>query len=375
MITRTLADTIQKDQKPGFVTIIYGPRRVGKTVLLDQLMTGIKKEDVMWFNGDIQESRDVLSTNSDTVLRQLVQQAKNIVIDEAQRIPNIGLSIKILIDAFPEKRIYVTGSSSLMLSRGLQDSLTGRNKTYRLFPLSTHELTEELSMYQKRARLDEQLRFGGYPYLQSLATDHEKTLYLRSIVSDYVFKDVLELTTIEQPDNLRKLAILLAFQIGSQVSYNELAQNLRIDVKTIMRYLSLLRESFVVFEVGSFSRNLRNELSKSKKYYFWDLGIRNALIDQFMSLEVRPDKGQLWENFLAVERVKLHEYQANLKQYFFWRTYEQVEIDWLELQEGTIHAYEFKWRGVAKTPKAFRDAYQTSVETISPDNYLEFITR
>lgn len=374
MLPRILAQTIKKNQKAGFINLIYGPRRVGKTVLLQQLAQRVPAEKIIWFDGDTQEAQEALSTTSQVTLARLVEEASFVVIDEAQRISNIGLSLKILIDRFPKKVFYVTGSSSLILSRGIQEPLTGRTSIYRLFPLSASELTADLSAYQKKALLEEQLRFGGYPYLQQAVSLKDKQIYLKSLVSDYLFKDVLALKDIASPENLKKLATLLAFQIGQEVSLNELANSLGIDIKTVRRYLSLLKQSFVIFELGAFAKNLRKEVVKSKKYFFWDLGIRNALTDQFLPLDSRTDVGQLWENFLAVERLKKHEYQRILTQYFFWRTYEQAEIDWLEVKAGRVAAYEFKWQGAkSHTPKAFKEAYQTSVKWITKENYLDFI--
>lgn len=346
---------------------------MGKTVLLEQLTSGKDKERILWLNGDTQETRDELGTTSEVRLKSLVHNADMVIIDEAQRIPNVGLSLKILIDTFSEKTYYVTGSSSLALSYGLQETLTGRTIIYRLFPFSTGELTRDLPDYQKKSLLNEQLRFGGYPYLSHLSTESEKTGYLKSIVSDYLFKDMLLLQDVEKPDMIRKLATLLAFKVGSQVSYNELSVRLAIDVKTVIRYISLLMQSFVIFEIGSYSGNLRSELTKSKKYYFWNVGMRNALIDQFMTLDLRSDRGHIWENFLAVERMKRHEYAREQKQYYFWRTYEQAEVDWLEVSGEHIDAFEFKWQGKAHTPKAFQDTYHESVQTVSTDNYLKFI--
>lgn len=346
---------------------------MGKTVLLTQLTQSIPRPNIIWFNGDTQETREALSKTSELALSKLVEPTQYIVIDEAQRIPNIGLSLKILIDNFPKKIFYATGSS-LMLSRGIQEPLTGRTLKYRLFPLSTRELTRNLSKHQKISLLEEQLRFGGYPYLPQLKRTKEKQDYLKSLIQDYLFKDVLELKDIASPENLKKLSILLAFQIGAEVSLNELANNLGIDVKTVRRYLSLLKQSFVIFELGAFSKNLRKEIVKSKKYFFWDLGIRNALIDQFLPLDTRTDVGQLWENFLVVERLKKHEYQRRNLQYYFWRTYEQAEIDWVEIESNKISAYKFKWQKTKSyTPKAFREAYKVKTKTISRENYLEFL--
>lgn len=374
MIPRTLCQTIKEGLKPCFINLIYGPRRVGKTVLLQQLTKSIPEETIAWFNGDTKEARDLLSNTSEIALSKLAAKPGTIVIDEAQRIPNIGLSLKILVDKFPTKIFFVSGSSSLMLSRGIQETLTGRTNKYRLFPLSTQELTLDLPNHQKSSLLEDQLRFGGYPYLQQLISPSDKEDYLESLVGDYLFRDVLELKDISSPENLKKLATLLAFQVGSEVSLSELANNLGIDVKTVRRYLSLLKQSFVIFELGSFSRNLRKEVVKSKKYYFWDLGIRNALIDQFLPLDTRTDVGRLWENFLAVERLKRHEYQREKVQHYFWRTYDQAEVDWLEMKGGKISAYEFKWKpSKPHTPKAFREAYQTDLQVVSREDYLEFV--
>lgn len=374
MIPRTLCQTVKENLKPGFINLIYGPRRVGKTILLQQLTQSTPKAEITWFNGDTKETRDLLSNTSEVALSKLAAKPKIIVIDEAQRIPNIGLSLKILVDKFPQKTFFVSGSSSLMLSQGIQETLTGRTSKYRLFPLSTQELTPALPDYQKSFLLEDQLRFGGYPYLQRLTSPSDKKGYLKSLVEDYLFRDVLELKDISSPENLKKLATLLAFQVGSEVSLSELANGLGIDVKTVRRYLSLLKQSFVIFELGAFSKNLRKEVVKSKKYYFWDLGIRNALTDQFLPLDTRTDIGQLWENFLAVERLKKYEYQRKKIQCYFWRTYEQAEVDWVEVEEGEVSAYEFKWKpSRPHTPKAFREAYRTDLQLISKENYLEFV--
>jgi len=375
MIPRTLTKTIKRHSKDGFVDLIYGPRRVGKTVLLKQLTDNTSEDSIAWFNGDTQETRDALQETSETKLRRLVKGKTTIVVDEAQRIKNIGLTLKILVDMFPEKDFLVTGSSSLLLSKGIQEPLTGRNNTYRLYPLSTRELTGELSDYKKSGLLEEQLIYGGYPYLTDLSSGSEKQAYLKSIANDYLFRDLLLIQDISYPDTMRKLTTLLAFQIGSEVSYNELANNLDIDVKTVMRYLSLLKNGFIIFELGSFSRNLRKEVAKSKKYYFWDLGIRNALIDQFLPLDSRTDKGALWENFLAIERIKKHEYARNQPAYFFWRTYDQAEIDWIEIRGEKIDAWEFKFADQrVHTPKAFKQTYNEEVDLVSRENYVEFVT-
>lgn len=376
MIERNITGQIIKDRKDGFISVIYGPRRVGKTVLLNQLLKSYPNETPLVLNGDTQETRDLMSNTSETNLSKIVEKYTLIAVDEAQRIPNIGLSLKIIIDKYPQKKVFVTGSSSLELSKGIQETLTGRTHKYKLYPLSTEELARDMESFKIPTLLLDQLIYGGYPYVQSLTTGKEKQDYLQSIIEDYLFRDLFELERVENSEVVKKLAVLLAFQIGNEVSLNELAQQLLISVKTVSRYLNLLQKTFVIFELGSFSSNLRTEVSRSKKYYFYDLGIRNALIGQFHSLDVRNDTGGLWENFLAVERIKRNENHGVLALYYFWRDYAKSEIDWVEDSAGTLSAYEFKWRRVdtARTPKSFRDRYKTEAVAVNKDNYLDFVT-
>lgn len=376
MIHRLLTDIIARTTKPGFVHVIYGPRRVGKTVLLEQLRDVYRAKRIVSFNGDTEETRTALGTTSEVKLRKLVESADTLFIDEAQRIPNIGLSLKILTDAFPEKTIVVTGSSSLDLVRGMREHLTGRNMTHNLYPLSTKELGGHLDRYKIPSLLDDQLLYGGYPYIQHCATASEKQDYLQSLIDDYLFRDIVWLERIENPDTLRKLTTLLAFQIGHEVSLNELSRSLGIDVKTVARYIALLEKGFIIFSVGAFAKNRRNEVTKSKKYYFYDVGIRNALTRQFLSLDQRTDVGQLWENFIFVERMKKQAYAERRAVHAFWRTYQGAEIDMLEEVDGKLDAFEFKWgKGMdtIRTPKAFFDAYKTTLTLINPNNYLEFL--
>ena len=374
MIHRTLAKTILGGRKAGFITIIYGPRRVGKTFLLKEIQKKFPEQKTLLLNGDTQESRDLLNTTSLTRLSETVKNYSSIIIDEAQRIPSISLVLKILIDNFPEKNIIITGSTSLRLSRGVSETLTGRTIKYYLYPLSTVELTAEKTNIEKQYFLPEQLIYGGYPYIQDLSSVEDKKRYLISIIYDYLFQDILDLKEVAVTDNLRKLATLLAYQIGQEVSFNELSLSLKIDVKTVIRYIDLLKQGFIVFEVGAFSKNLRKEVVKNKKYYFWDLGIRNALLGLFTPLEARGDIGFLWENFLAVERTKKVHYENKIVQTYFWRTYDNAEIDWIELEGQKISAYEFKWRSEkGKTPKSFFENYKEKVTIINKNNYLNFI--
>lgn len=369
MLTRIMTKIVSDGFKDGFVNIIYGPRRVGKTVLLDQIKSALPDSKILMFNGDTQEARDILSTTSETRLTSLIKDYSVLMIDEAQRIKNIGLSLKILIDKFPKLKIIVTGSATLDLSKGIRETLTGRTKTYKLFPLSAKELV--VSKYV----LSDSLIYGGYPYIQSLSSNTEKEQYLENLVDDYLLKDLFDLRQVGDIDIPRKLLSLLAYQIGNQVSLSEIARQLSISVKTVARYLTLLEKIFVIFPLGTYSTNLRSELSRSKKYYFYDLGVRNAIIRQFGTLEGRTDTGALWENFMILERAKRHEYQKESTDMFFWRNYAQNEVDLIEKDFQLLSAFEFKWslRKLAKTPKAFRDIYKIDVKTVNPDNFEEFI--
>ncbi len=374
-IARTLADVILQSMRPGFVNILYGPRQIGKTVLLGQITAQLSKEKILAVNGDTEEGRTLLSTTSEVKLAQTMKNYTILCIDEAQRISNIGLSLKIIIDRFPSTKIMVTGSSSLDLAKGIKENLTGRNKVFLLYPLATGERAGNLGVHHIPSLLEEQLIYGGYPYVQSLAAAKEKQEYLAGIVEDYLFRDIVWLEKIENPDVLRKLSTVLAFQIGSEVSLNELSRTLGIDVKTVARYLALLEKSFVIVPIGAYAKNLRNEISKSKKYYFFDLGIRNALTSQFLPLDRRTDIGALWENFLFIERMKERHYARTVAQYYFWRTYEGAEVDMVELIAAEkLRAFEFKW-GLRtwKAPTQFTSAYDADIQIITKDNYLDFV--
>lgn len=376
MYKRTLTQVILKSFKDGFVTIVYGARRVGKTVLLEQIQAALHNEGVLIFNGDTDESVQALSSTSEIQLSSLVKNHDIIFIDEAERIPNISLALKIIIDKFPEKKVVVTGSSSLQLARGTRENLTGRSHTFALFPLSSQELLGDEPAFKAPAFLEAQLVFGGYPLAHTLGRNEERKRYLASIVEDYLLRDVLFLERLERPENLKKLAVLLAFQIGNEVSLNELATTLQMSVKTVSRYLDLLEKGFIVFRVDAYSRNMRKEVGKSKKYYFYDLGIRNALITQFQPLSERIDVGALWENFLMVERRKRQEYARELVTAHFWRNYAGAEVDLVEIADGKVSAFEFKWgAGNAHIPKAFALAYPgASFQIINRDNYLDFVS-
>ncbi|MEK7586870.1 MAG: ATP-binding protein [Patescibacteria group bacterium] len=375
MYERVLKNTIISGFKNGFASIIYGARRVGKTVLLEQIKQSLNEEKILFFNGDTQESVDALNNSSEIKLSSLVENYNTIFIDEAQKIPNITLAVKIILDKFPTKKIIITGSSSLQLISGAKENLTGRNYSFNLYPLSTFELSQDLPKYKIFALLDDQLVFGGYPFIYSLGIKEEKEKYLLQIIEDYLFKDILLLEKLDHPEAFKKLAVLLAFQIGNEVSLNELANNLNISVKTVFRYLDLLEKSFVIFHLDAYSTNLRNEVNKNKKYYFYDLGIRNGLVKQFQQISGRVDVGHLWENFLIIERMKKLEYAGKIFRHFFWRNYSGAEVDLIEIDDSNVmSAFEFKWqKNKAKTPKNFKDNYKIETKVINHENYLDFI--
>ncbi|MDE2233615.1 MAG: ATP-binding protein [Patescibacteria group bacterium] len=370
-----MAKIVAESFKTGFITVIYGARRVGKTVLLEQVRALMKNDKVISFNGDTSEAVNALSTNSEVRLSGLVKDRDVIFVDEAQKIPGISLALKIIIDKYPEKKILVTGSSSLDLSRGAHENLTGRYRPFILFPLSTGELSYDMEPFQRQALLEDQLVFGGYPHVYALRDREERKKYLTDVARDYLFKDILELEQLRQPDGLKKLAAMIAFQIGQEVSLNELSSSLGMSVKTVAKYLSLLEKSFVLFKLDAFSTNPRKEIAKSKKYYFYDLGIRNALAEQWQPLSSRADVGQLWENFLMIERMKAKEYSGRISSSYFWRNYSGAEIDLIESADGKISAYEFKWsKDGAKTPNSFKENYGIEAETVNRDNYLPFVS-
>lgn len=375
MYLRELQKTIESKQKPGFINLIYGPRRIGKSTLLSSLTSHVSPTSMVWINGDLQEDRASFETTSLVKLKQLLSHATHLVVDEAQQITGVGDTLKIIVDYFPHLTIYVTGSSSLAIQKNAKSQLTGRHQTFYLYPLTTSELALDLSPVHTSGLLESQLLYGGYPHLTTLSSAQDKRDYLKTLINDYLFQDLYDLSNISKPKTIEKLATLLAYQVGSQVSLNELSRHLNIDVKTVQTYIELLKQIFVIIELPSYSTNLRSELKKSKKYYFLDLGIRNALCDSFQPLDVRSDIGALWENFIILEKIKQNHYQNLNKLYYFWRTYTQQEIDLIELKDQQISAYEFKWRtSKYSVPKSWIDAYPSSTfQLINQANYLDFI--
>lgn len=361
--------------KPGKVFVLYGPRRVGKTELLKKLIAPFEGT-IYWGNGDNMELREVLSSQKLSRLQTNFSSYNLIFIDEAQRIPEIGIALKLLVDEFPDKIIIVTGSSSFDLSNKVGEPLTGRNITRLLYPLSVYELNAQLGGMKVMELLENLLLFGSYPEVLTSKGTNNKIEYLYALRDSYLFKDILELENIRNPSKITDLLKLLAFQIGHEVSLTELGNNLGIAKQSVERYLNLLEKAFVIKKVGGFSRNLRKEVVKSSRYYFWDNGVRNAIINNFASLDQRNDQGMLWENFLFMERIKTRHYKRIFANNYFWRTYDQQEIDLIEERDGNLFAYEFKFSSrKVKVPKAWEKAYpNTDFRVITKDNFIEFLS-
>lgn len=371
---RFLESQTESILKKGKVFVLYGPRRVGKTELIKKMLAGFSGK-IYSGSGDNQEVRELLSAQKLNQLQSAFGSYQMIFIDEAQRIPEAGYGLKLLIDNFPEMIILVTGSSSFDLSNKIGDPLTGRNIVRNLFPVSVLELYEQFGGMYVLQKLEELMIYGAYPEILNASSTDEKKEYLMSVRDSYLLKDILELENIRNPSKLNDLLKLLAFQIGQEVSLNELSNGLGIARQSVERYLDLLEKTFIIKKVGGFSRNLRKEIVKTSRYYFWDNGIRNAIINNFNLPLQRNDVGMLWENFLFMERLKTKSYRRIFSNDYFWRTYDKQEVDLVEDRDGKLYAYEFKWGPrKTKTPKAWADAYPNSeFQVISKENFLEFL--
>lgn len=362
--------------QPNKVLILLGARRVGKTELLKKQLSETK-ESYLLLNGEDAATVSVLSNRSVENYKRLLGDKKLLIIDEAQTIPEIGKILKLMVDEIEGIKIIATGSSVFDLENELGEPLTGRNITVRLFPLSQMEFNKQENLIETKGRLEERLILGSYPELQQYSGWDEKVKYLERLVNSYLIRDILAFEKLKKPDKIISLLRLIAFQIGGEVSLPELGQKLGIDKNTVDRYLDLLTKVFVLYKVNAYSMNPRKEISKSSRWYFYDNGIRNTLIANVNSLELRNDHGQLWENYLVSERLKYQSYSGMLVNNYFWRTYSQQEIDWVEDRGGKIYGYEFKWNSnkVKGTPAAWKNMYPNAeFMTIHPNNYLDFIS-
>ncbi len=356
------------------IVIIYGARQIGKTTLANQIIARLNLKTLK-INADEKKYHSILSSRDFAKMRSLVSGYELLFIDEAQRIENIGINLKILTDNLPELKIIVTRSSSFELANKIKEPLTGRTWTYNLYPLSFLELSEKYNKFELKERLDDFLIYGGYPEVFTLENFKDKKKLLEEIAASYLYKDILELESIKKSEKIYKLLQLIAFQIGNEVSTNELAVNLEMGNETVRRYLDLLEKSFVIFRLPALSKNPRKEIAKKDKIYFYDLGVRNVLIDNFNALSDRNDCGALFENFLVAERMKKIKYKEISAGSYFWRAYTGGEIDYVESAAGKFSAYEFKYKkDNAKRPKKFFESYDASeFKVINRENFLEFV--
>ena len=373
MIHRILEDQIIPLLNGGKAIIVMGARQVGKSTLLDTIFRN--RENVLWMTGDDLDIQELFSQITSTRLKTLLGNAKTLIIDEAQRIPDIGLRIKLITDQIKDVQVIATGSSSFELASKINESLAGRKREFRMFPISFSEMVSQTSLLEEIRLIPHRMVFGYYP--EVVCNPGNETIILKELSDSFLYKDILSYESINKPDKIVRLLKALAFQIGSQVSYNEVGQLVGLDPKTVERYIDILEKSFIIFRLGSFSRNLRNELKQSRKIYFWDLGIRNMLIGNMSQVENRADAGALWENFVIVERLKRNSYHDSIAQYWFWRTQQQKEIDYLEEENGQLSAYEFKWnekKSSTRVPESFAKAYPEALyHVITPQNADDFL--
>lgn len=373
-IKRKIRSIIKNQLFKGKVIILFGARRTGKTTLVKTLLAENKIEST-YLNCELQENQELLSHTNSVLLKDFVGEKKLIILDEAQHIPQIGLVLKVLVDTFPQTQIIATGSSSFELSNQISEPLTGRSRQFLLLPFSLEEIHQSQDLIYIKANLSSYLLYGLYPQVY-LVEGKDKIEELMDISTNYLYKDIFQFESIKKPDVLQKLLKGIALQIGSEASLNELAQLAGTNVHTVNRYLDLLEKAFVIFRLSAFSRNLRKEINKSQKIYFYDVGIRNAIIRNFNSSELRLDMGGLWENFCISERIKYNQNHRRFVNTYFWRTYDQQEIDYIEEIDGKLICFEFKYNAQAKSkfPKVFQETYpESDFKIINPDNFYELM--
>ncbi len=375
ILTRTIQQTILSELRPGKVIVIVGARRIGKTVLLNQILEQIDETPLL-IHGEDFTIQKILQNRSTANFLNFLDGKRLLVIDEAQKIPEVGKILKLMVDTIADLRVIITGSSAFDLGHYTGEPLTGRKITFQLFPLSEKELSQIENQIEKPDNLRHRLVYGNYPELLHLQDNDFRVRYLRDMLQSYLLKDILAYENIRNSNKIFDLLRLLAFQVGGGVSQTELGQQLGMNRETVNKYLDLLSKVFIIHRLGGFSRNLRKEIAKSSKWYFYDNGIRNTLISNNNPIELRNDIGQLWENYIISERIKAQHYNNMLVNNFFWRTYDKQEIDWVEERGGKLYAYEIKWspKRRAKVPAAWAKHYpDASFQVIHQDNYLDWL--
>jgi hypothetical protein len=376
IIQRFLLSQIKDALNPGKVIVLYGPRQVGKTTLTKDLISQVSL-NTQFVNADELIYREALASQSRHRLGEVLGDAELLVIDEAQRVPEIGLNLKILVDSFPQAMILATGSASFDLASKTSEPLTGRKLTFNLYPVSYRELRQTIGVLESRTQLERWLVWGGYPAIAATENPVLRERLLGELVGSYLYRDILDLEGVRRSEKIVDLLRLLAYQIGQEVSVAELAASISLNRQTVARYLDLLEKVFVICKVGGFSRNLRKEVTKNPRYYFYDNGVRNSLIQNFNALALRNDVGQLWENYLVIERRKANQYNGRSVNPYFWRTYDQKEIDCIEEHGGQLHGFEFKWQSGEirrATRNEFLNAYPDSeLITVNQENFENFL--
>jgi len=372
MITRVLKDKIEKSFFKGKAIIVSGPRQVGKTTMLKHILSNYM-ELTQFLDGDDTTVQDILSRPNSQQIKQILGNSKIIFIDEAQRISEIGITAKIIVDQFPHVQLILSGSSSFELSNKLNEPLTGRKWTFSLWPITWQEWQNHVGYVKAEQDIENRLVFGFYPDV--LTHEDNPSLVLAELADSYLYKDILMYGGLKKPNEIRKLLQALAYQIGNEVSLNELGQTAGIDPKTVDKYIDILEKAYIIFRLPPLSKNLRNEIKSKNKIYFYDNGIRNAVIGQLQPLSIRQDIGQLWENFLISERIKQLSLRKTLLNYYFWRTTQQQEVDYVEEINGDFFGYEFKWneKRKIKFPKTFTNNYNSINSGINRANFRDFV--
>lgn len=371
MYQRILENRIKEKIGSGKAIIIVGARQVGKTTLIKKLL---QEKEYLFLDADDPTIRQLLSSPNTEQIKTFLGDYKTVFIDEAQRIEGIGLSLKIITDQFKDVQLFVSGSSSFDLGNKLNEPLTGRKWEYELFPISWEEFEKKEGYIKAEQQIENRLLYGFYP--EVLNNQGKEREILKNLTSSYLYRDILAFSDIRKPEILDNLLLALALQVGSEVNYNELSQTIGVNKITIQKYIDVLEKGYIVFRLNSFSRNLRNEIKRNRKIYFYDNGIRNMIIGNFNQLKLRTDIGSLWENFLISERVKQNVYKDTLARIYFWRTKQKQEIDFVEAKNGKIYGFEFKWKAKPKTKlaKTFVNTYSAETKVIDRNNFREFVT-
>ena len=370
MYARTLEGIILNKINKGKAILLIGPRQVGKTTLINKIL---KEKEHLFLDADDPTVRNLLTNPNTEQLKNLIGKHTIVFIDEAQRIQNIGITLKIITDQIKNVQLLVSGSSSFALTSELNEPLTGRKWEYELFPISWEEYENKHGYLVAEQQLENRLLYGFYPDI--LNQQGEEKQHLKQLVNSYLYRDILAFSNIRKPEVLERLIQALALQIGNEVNYNELSRIVGINKNTIQKYIEILEKGYVVFRLSSYSKNVRNEITRNKKIYFYDNGVRNMVLGNFNNLDLRQDKGALWENFLISERIKQNIYKETFSKIYFWRTKQQQEVDFVEENNSIITGYEFKWKAKknVKLPKTFIKAYNAKTKIIDRNNFRDFV--